>query len=124
MAVVFLWVNAALYAAFAAWCAVLPDKTSSAIGFGFLNPGAKSEFITVYGGLELGMALFFMFAALNPSMHTVGLLFALCLYACLAVFRAYTLLTIDGIGTFPYTMFAIEVPMALLSGWLYFKAAR
>ena len=47
------------------------------------------------------MALFFLFAALSPSLRTAGLLFALVLYGCLALWRIGTVLTLDGLGSFP-----------------------
>ena len=78
---------------------------------------------TVYGGLEMGMALFFLFAALSPSLRTAGLLFALVLYGCLALWRIGTVLTIDGVGTFPYVMLAIEVTFTLIAAALYFRAS-
>lgn len=121
MVTIYLAVNALAYLGFAAWCTILPDKTSSAIGFDLTNASAKSEYITVYGGLELGMALFFLVAAINPQMRAAGILFALLLYGCLALFRLGTLLALDDVGKFPYAMFSIEVPMALLAAWLWFR---
>lgn len=123
MATGFLWLNALMYVAFAAWCTLLPTKTSEAIGFAFTKASGKSEYITVYGGLEMGLALFFLFAALSPSLRTAGLLFALLLYGCLALWRIGTVLTLDGLGAFPYAMLSIEVSFAGVAGWLYAQNA-
>ena len=42
------------------WCAVAPEKTSKAVGFA-LQPGqGQSEFLTVYGGLEVALGLLFV----------------------------------------------------------------
>ncbi len=121
MATIYLAINALAYFGFAAWCTLLPEKTSAAIGFDFKTASAKSEYITVYGGLELGMAIFFLIAAISPDMRAAGVLFGFILYACLAVFRLGTLIGISGLGKFPYAMFAIEVPMALLGAWIWFR---
>lgn len=121
MVAAFLWINAVMYVGFAVWCTVLPTKTAGAIGFTFAKASAKSEYVTVYGGLEMGMALFFLFAALSPSLRTAGLLFALVLYGCLALWRIGTVLTMEGIGTFPYVMLSIEVTFTLIAAALYFK---
>lgn len=123
MTLAFLLINGVGYVGLAAWCTLLPDKTSAAIGFGLSNASAKSEYITVYGGLELGMGIFFLLTALRPDLRQAGVLFALCLYACLAVFRIGTLIGLDGVGTFPRAMLAIEVPMALIAAWLWFRPA-
>jgi len=54
---IFLAVVGVAYIVLAAWCAIRPDQTSSSVGFE-LKPGAgQSEFLVVYGGLELGLAL-------------------------------------------------------------------
>ena len=123
MAAAFLWVNAVMYLGFAVWCTVLPTKTAEAIGFAFSKASGKSEYVTVYGGLEMGLALFFLFAALSPSLRTAGIVFALVLYGCLALWRIGTVLTIDGLGTFPYVMLSIEVTFTLIAAALYFRAS-
>ena len=122
MAQVYLVVNAIAYLGFSLWCTVATDTTSRSIGFRFLNGSGRSEYITVYGGLELGMAVFFALTAFRPELRMAGLLFALCTYAALAVFRLGTLVTVEDVGRFPWVMFAIELPMALLAGFLYLRA--
>ena len=122
MAQAYLYFNALLYLGLAAWCTIAPTTTSRAIGFEFTKNSARSEYITVYGGLELGLALFFAMAAWSPSLRSAGLLFALLTYGCLAVFRIGTLLTLDNLGRFPFLMVALEVPLAILAGWLYFRS--
>lgn len=120
MAVAYLMVNAVMYIGLGAWCTLLPDKTSAAIGFGLASPSGRSEYLTVYGGLEIGLGVFFLIAALDPPLRPAAILLALVTYGCLAVFRLGTLLTLDGVGRFPVAMFAIELPMALIAAYLWF----
>jgi hypothetical protein len=120
--VLYLAFQALLYAGLAAWCTLAPDRTSRAIGFGLTNGSARSEYLTVYGGLELGMAAFFALTALNPEWRRLGLLFALCTYGCLATFRLGTLLLVPGVGAFPKAMFGVEATMAVLAGLLLLSA--
>ena len=117
---IYLSVQVALYAGLAAWCTMDPGGTSRAIGFRLTNSSAKSEYITVYGGLELGMAVFFLLAALNPAWHRVGVVFALCLYGALASFRLGTLLLVPGVGALPKIMFGVEATMTVLAALLLF----
>lgn len=86
---IYLWTNAVLYAVFAVWCAIRLDDTARAIGYQALSAGGRSEYLTVYGGLQLGLAIFFAWTALRPEMHRVGLLFALALYVPIVLFRAF-----------------------------------
>jgi hypothetical protein len=122
LAAIYLGFQALLYVALAAWCTLAPDGTSKALGFGLTNGSARSEYITVYGGLELGMGIFFLLTALNPDWRRMGVLFALCTYGCLALFRLGTLIFVPDVGTFPKLMIGLEATMAVLAALLFFGA--
>lgn len=85
--VLYLWLNAALYAVFCAWCTLRWASTSSALGYVQLNGSGRSEYLAVYGGLQLGLAIAFALLAMNPQHHRTGVLFALVLYAAIVPFR-------------------------------------
>ena len=120
MLTIYLWLNAVMYLGLGVWCTVLPDKTSAWIGFAFAKPGARSEYITVYGGMEFGLGVFFLLCALNSAWRDAGLLLGLCLYGGLALWRIYTFLTIDGITGFPRIAFVLEATLfvAAIVLWL------
>ena len=120
LATIYLGFQALLYLALAAWCTLAPDGTSKALGFGLTNGSARSEYITVYGGLELGMAVFFLLTALNPDWRRMGVLFALSTYGCLALFRLGTLLFVPDVGAFPKIMIGVEATMTVLAALLFF----
>lgn len=87
MTAIYLWVNAAIYGIFAIFCTVRASATSTSIGFVSLNNGGMAEFVTVYGGMELGLGLIFAWLAWRPELHRTGLILALALYAPLVIFR-------------------------------------
>lgn len=118
---IFLIVNGVLYVALAAWCTLLPMKTSSAIGFGLPNSSAKSEYLVVYGGLELAMGAFFLLCAFKANMLEAGLWFALLTYGCLMVYRWSTIFGLKDLSSFIYTMVAVETLMTALSVWLLWR---
>lgn len=120
MVSIYLWFNAAMYVLLGVWCSIWPDKTAAAVGFAFTRPGGRSEYITVYGGMEFGLGVFFLFTVLNPAWREVGLLFGLCLYGSLTLWRLFTFLTIDGISGFPRIAFVLEAVLflAALVLWL------
>ena len=87
MTAAYLWLNAVLYVVFAVMCSLRVASTSRAIGYTQLSASGVSEYLTVYGGLQAGLAIFFAFTACRPELHRTGLLFALALYAPIVLFR-------------------------------------
>jgi hypothetical protein len=104
----YLLVNAVLYVLFAVWCTVMPGKTAEVLGLTFRSGSGKSEYITVYGGLEFGVAMFFLLAAMRPEMRQAGLLFALLFYGGLVAWRIPTLLLVPGVHRVTYGFAATE----------------
>jgi hypothetical protein len=90
MIAAYLYLNAALYLIFAVWQTLSPWKTATALGFESLANSGRSEFLVIYGGLQLGLAAFFAWTAMSESTQRVGLIFALCLYAPLVLYRVVT----------------------------------
>ena len=88
---IYLWINAALYLIFAVWMTLLPTRTAAAVGYISLDNSGRSEFLVVYGGLQLGLAGFFAWTAWQPPLQKTGVIFALCLYAPIVVYRLVTL---------------------------------
>lgn len=72
----YLYLNALLYVVFAAWMTFFPWNTARAIGFSSLSNGGRSEYLVIYGGLQVGFALFFAHAARSAAMQRVALLIA------------------------------------------------
>ncbi|MEM6258567.1 MAG: DUF4345 family protein [Planctomycetota bacterium] len=121
MAQAFLIVNGVLYIGLALWCTLLPMKTSAAIGFGLPNSSAKSEYLVVYGGLELAMGAFFLLCAFSPGMTEAGLWFGLLTYGCLTAYRWATIITLKSLSMFIYSIVVLETVMAGLAAWLVWR---
>ena len=45
----YLYLNALLYAGFAAWCTISAASTARAIGYLQMNAGGESEYRVIYG---------------------------------------------------------------------------
>lgn len=120
----FLILNGVLYLALGLWCTLLPTKTSQAIGFGLPTNSARSEYIVVYGGLEVGMGLFFLLCAFRSGMTEAGLWFALLTYGCLMVYRWGTIFAFKDLTSFIYTIVIVETVMAGLAAWLVWREVR
>jgi hypothetical protein len=88
---IYLLINGILYISFGVWCALFPEYTSSAVGL--LAPTAQgfTEYVAVYGGLEFGVGMFFVLTVIKPRLRHAGLIFGLCFYGGLALFRTYAI---------------------------------
>jgi hypothetical protein len=120
---IYLWVNAALYLLFAAWVTLSPWRTAANIGFEKLSASGKSEYLVVYGGLELGLALFFAITALSDQHRRIGLIFALCLYAPIVLYRAVTVPLFWPVASTTLFVAALEVGLLLWGAVLLLRHA-
>ncbi|MCA8951121.1 MAG: hypothetical protein KDE27_16565 [Planctomycetes bacterium] len=46
-----------VYLALGIWCTIAPRSTAAGVGFELRGGAGMSEFVTVYGGLEVGLGL-------------------------------------------------------------------
>ena len=101
---IFLTVVGALYVGLAIWCSLDPKTTSNKVGFD-LQPGSgQSEFVTVYGGLEMGLAIILLMPWFWPESTRFAVMSCLAVHACLVVFRSIAYLRFDGIGSFTHRL--------------------
>ncbi|MCG6154355.1 hypothetical protein [Rubinisphaera margarita] len=111
----FLVLVGLLYAGLSLYCAFQPVKASQTVHLGLNGPGGRSEFLTVYGGLEMGMALFFLMPVIVPSFSRPALWACLLIHGCLVLFRAISLMLYQG-------AFA-EVRSVTIGEWVVFGAS-
>lgn len=91
MAAAYLWLNAVMYLGLALWCALRPTETARALGYGELSAAGRTEFLTIYAGLELGLAAIYACLAWYELLWPLGLLFSVFLYGGIVVFRLFGL---------------------------------
>lgn len=84
---IYLYLNAILYLVFGTWCAIMPDWTAQAVGFYLPSKQGFAEYVAVYGGLEFGVGVFFLIAALKKSYQIPGVVFGACFYLGIFMFR-------------------------------------
>lgn len=114
-----LLVIGTIYVLLGAWCTIAPRTTAGAVGFRLEGAAGMSEFITVYGGLEVGLGLAMILTGWHPELRRGGLVFALVLSAALPLFRLPTTIVLD-VPRATYVLLAIEIVLAaaLLVTWL------
>lgn len=91
MAALYFYLNAAIYVVLAVVCTVRPSQTASGIGFIELNKSGRSEYLVVYGGLQLGLGLFYFLLSRDPAYARLGILFSLLLYSPMVAYRTVSL---------------------------------
>ena len=117
----FLAVVGLLYAGLAIWCTVSPDKTSATVGLAPQGASGRSEFMTVYGGLEMGLALVFLAPLEWPQYARPALLACLAIHACLVGFRTASFVMFSGVATPTYKLAAGEWIILLAAAAVWWK---
>lgn len=107
-----------LYLSLSVWCSLFPARTSELVGFQ-LRPGTgQSEFLTVYGGLELALAVIFLRPLLQPRWTECALFVCVALHGCLVLFRTAGFFLFRDIEPMVYQLAAGEWLIFLWSGVL------
>ena len=109
MLVAYLLLNAVLYAGFALVTSIAPARIAAALGFSLDTPG-RIEFLTVYGGLELGLAAFYAWAVCaGAPMQRAALMFSLFQYAGLVLYRGAGLVAYGAPGSTVLAVAGLEL---------------
>jgi hypothetical protein len=90
MAMGYLYLNAFLYLLFAMWCTAAPLSTALNLGYLSLSAGGHSEYLVIYGGLQVGLAILFYLMARHADHVRLGILVSLGLYGPVVIYRAIT----------------------------------
>lgn len=112
---IYLAVVGLLYLVLAIWCSAAPATTSQKVGFE-LQPGSgQSEYLVIYGGLELGLCLLFLLPLYDKSYLGSSLLACIIIHACLVAFRTISLFVYSDLKPFTYNLAIAEWIILLLA---------
>jgi hypothetical protein len=109
----YLYLNSFLYLLFAIWCTAAPFSTSVNLGYLSLTSGGHSEYLVIYGGLQLGLAILFYLLAKHADHVRLGTLVALGLYGPIAVYRAITLIVQSPVSSLTWGTAILEFLLLL-----------
>lgn len=115
----FLLVVALLYIGLGVWCSVAPATTSAKVGLERVGPGGRSEFFTVYGGLEVGLGLVLVALAWKEESVVYGLLTCLLIHGALVAFRSISFVLYDAMQGMTLKLAIGEWVIFLISAALY-----
>jgi hypothetical protein len=114
----YLYANAALYLLFAVWCTVKSSGTADSLGYRTLSAGGRSEYLVIYGGLQLGLALIFWQCAMRPSWRQAGVLATVLLYAPIVLYRLITIARFWPVGGLTVATGVLECTLLAWGLWI------
>jgi hypothetical protein len=116
----FLAATGILYLYLALWCSVSPQTTSALVGFQLQGGSGQSEFLTVYGGLEFGMALVFLWPLVHSRVTRDILWACFAIHTSLVVFRTIGFVLYSDIKTITWKLAAGEWALMIAAAALLF----
>ena len=120
---IYLSVVGLLYLALAIWCTIQPAITSAKVGFELKGGTGQSEFMTVYGGLEFGLALVLIASMFREQTLTFGVVSCVIIHASLVAFRTIAFFRFSDFDRFTYNLAVGEWIIMLIGiAILYFNA--
>jgi hypothetical protein len=117
----YLFANAFFYFAFACLCLIRSKETARFLGYAFLSGSGKTEYLTVYSGMEFGFSVFLALCALNIQMRFTGLVFCVVMYLALMIVRPLTALVNQNLTRSTYILGTLEYLLGLWGIFLLFK---
>lgn len=105
-----------LYLLSGVWCVFQPVLAAGYLGFVLDTAMAKSEFFSVYGGLQSGLGLAILFTSFQPRYVEAALYFSTVFSTTLALFRFMSFMMFGWTEAF-FVMFILEL---LIAGVLWF----
>ena len=115
IAKIFLAVVGLMYLGLAVWCSVAPAMTSGKVGFELKSGSGQSEFLVIYGGLELGLSLIFFLPLVRADYLSSSLLACILIHACLVAFRTISFFLYSDISSMTYKLAIGEWTILILA---------
>jgi hypothetical protein len=111
-----LWVSAVTFISYGLICLIAPDVPAQYAGLSMNNGDAIAEISAMYGGLQTGLGLFCLLAALNPNFYKTGLVVLIFCIGSLALARLYsTLLITDPVSAYTWGAMTYEFATTILA---------
>jgi len=124
MARIFLAIVGGAYLLLAVWCAVKPEQTAASVGYELRAGSGRSEYFTVYGGLQAGLGLLFLWPLWRAESTPTILLACLVVHAGIVVFRSLSFALFAGIQSTTFILAGVEWAILLAAAGVQWLAPR
>ena len=121
---VYLGFNAVMYLILGAWCALAPEFTAQSVGLSYIGMKGIAEYVAVYGGLEFGIGVFYLLSLFQPKLREGVILFSLCLYMGLSMFRTGSLIRFGSEIENGWYFYFTEILLFIGALWLTIKKRK
>jgi presenilin-like A22 family membrane protease len=118
----FLAVIGVAYFVLAAWCAVSPASTSKSLGYENLSSAAKSEYLVLYGGLQLALGIVFLWPVFRSVDPQPFLLVCLIVHVAIALFRTASYFLYADIPQMTRMLTGVEWAICLATVYVWWKS--
>lgn len=105
-----------VYVLSAIWCTLMPELAAQGLGLSWTEPHGKVEFLSVYGGLQLGLGVAMFWLSMRPKLLFGVVFFATIFSSVLAMSRLIHVLMAPMHGML-LALLVLEVAIALYLLW-------
>lgn len=111
-----LWTSALLFTGYGVISFFFPEIPAGLAGLEITNGDAAAEISAMYGGLQTGMGLFCLLAAVNSDFYRAGLTLLVLGVGALALGRLYSAMTtVDSVTAYTYGALLYELTTTILA---------
>ena len=108
-----LWLFGGITLAFGAWSLADPVGVSGLLKYELLTAGAATELRSFYGGVELGLAAFWIAGGLRAELLRAALVSMVLVWGAVVLSRVYGLIVDGSASTTLFVVLAVEVLSAV-----------
>lgn len=112
------------YIGLAVWCMLKPSETSQTVGFQLLPGSGQSEYLTVYGGLQLGIGLYFLAPLFFEGLLVPALCFSTIAHGSIVLCRMTSFVLFTGIQRTTMILAVVEIVILIASAICWWLATR
>ena len=123
MTQIYLYFNSLLYLLMGLWSTFSSQSTAIRIGYLTMSKRGRSEYLVIYGGLQIGLAITFFLLGRDPVYSRLGLLISIGFYAPIVIFRVVTGLMNRPVSGSARGTIAFETLLLIVALWLYHRNA-
>lgn len=105
-----------LYVGLGSYCGLFPDAAARSVHLEPLGAGGRSEFLTVYGGLEIGLGLTFLYFSWHRIRILNGLMACFLIHAGIVLFRGISLIQNSAVWSETRSLVIGEWVILILAG--------
>lgn len=117
----YLYLNSLLYLYVAVRTTLAPQSTATRLGYLTLSNQGRAEYLVVYGGLQIALALIFFLLARDAAYYRVGLLVSMSFYAPIVLYRVVIGLRQGPASKAFLGPVALETVLLAVAVWLYWR---